>query len=65
MLSQVGSWAGNLMLMHAHDNFPSDVFTVMEAAGASVTIGEYVIHDVVMRCCQLVLLYVSHVIWER
>ncbi|XP_078599022.1 uncharacterized protein LOC144874584 isoform X2 [Branchiostoma floridae x Branchiostoma japonicum] len=35
----VGSWAGNLMMKHAHLEFPSDVFTIMEAAGAKVTIG--------------------------
>ncbi|XP_035690573.1 xanthine dehydrogenase-like isoform X4 [Branchiostoma floridae] len=35
----VGSWAGNLMVKHAHPEFPSDVFTIMEAAGAKVTIG--------------------------
>ena len=39
---KVGTWAGNLMLTHDHDNFPSDVFTMMEAAGATVTIGQYV-----------------------
>ncbi|CAH1231902.1 XDH [Branchiostoma lanceolatum] len=35
----VGSWAGNLMIKHDHPEFPSDVFTIMEAAGAKVTIG--------------------------
>ncbi|KAL5509791.1 hypothetical protein EMCRGX_G005217 [Ephydatia muelleri] len=34
----VGSWAGNLMLTHDHNDFPSDVFTVLEAAGATLTI---------------------------
>ncbi|XP_065883616.1 xanthine dehydrogenase-like isoform X2 [Dysidea avara] len=34
----IGSWAGNLMLTHDHQNFPSDVFTIMEAAGATVTV---------------------------
>lgn len=34
----IGSWAGNLMLTHDHDNFPSDVFTVMAAAGATITV---------------------------
>ncbi len=38
----IGSWAGNLMLTHDHDNFPSDVFTTMAAAGATVTVGMYV-----------------------
>ena len=27
------------MLTHDHDDFPSDVFTVMTAAGATITIG--------------------------
>lgn len=40
MSSQAGSWAGNLMLTHDHDNFPSDVFTMMAAAGAKVTVGK-------------------------
>ncbi|KAI8484808.1 hypothetical protein Bbelb_374050 [Branchiostoma belcheri] len=35
----VGSWAGNLMMKHAFPEFPSDVFTIMEAAGAKVTLG--------------------------
>ena len=35
---QVGTWAGNLMLTHSNDNFPSDVYTIMEAVGAKVTI---------------------------
>jgi len=30
------------MLTHDHQNFPSDVFTIMEAAGASVTVGKVV-----------------------
>jgi xanthine dehydrogenase/oxidase len=36
----IGSWAGNLMLTHDHDNFPSDVFTTMAGVGAKVTIGK-------------------------
>ena len=35
----VGSWAGNLMMAHDHDDFPSDVATIMAGAGAIVTIG--------------------------
>lgn len=27
------------MLTHDHNDFPSDVFTVLEAAGATLTIG--------------------------
>lgn len=35
---QVGTWAGNLMLTHNNSDFPSDVYTIMEAVGAKVTI---------------------------
>jgi len=35
----VGSWAGNLMFTHNNNNFPSDVFTIMTAAGATVDLG--------------------------
>ena len=38
LLFQAGTWAGNLMLTHDNDNFPSDVYTIMEAAGAAITI---------------------------
>ena len=34
----MGTWAGNLMLTHDNDDFPSDVYTIMEAVGAKVTI---------------------------
>ncbi|XP_062519686.1 xanthine dehydrogenase/oxidase-like [Corticium candelabrum] len=34
----VATWAGNLMLTHNHADFPSDVFTIMQAAGASLNI---------------------------
>ena len=37
---QVGTIAGNLMLAHDHPDFPSDVFTIMEAVGATLLIGE-------------------------
>ena len=37
---QVGTWAGNLMLTHDHENFPSDIFTVLAAAGAMLTVGK-------------------------
>ena len=36
----VGTWAGNIMLVHEHNNFPSDVFTTLAGLGATVTIGE-------------------------
>jgi len=37
----VGSWAGNLMLTHNNSNFPSDVFTIMAAAGATLSVCMY------------------------
>ena len=39
----VASWAGNLMLTHNNDNFPSDVFTMMAGVGAKVTIGKKIV----------------------
>ncbi|KAK7111653.1 xanthine dehydrogenase-like [Littorina saxatilis] len=33
-----GSIGGNLYLKHAHPDFPSDVFTMLEAAGATVSL---------------------------
>ncbi|XP_067656035.1 uncharacterized protein [Haliotis asinina] len=35
----LGSWAGNLMLKNLHSEFPSDVFTMFEAVGATLFIG--------------------------
>ena len=37
----VGTWAGNIMMVHEHNNFPSDVFTTLAGLGATVTIGEW------------------------
>ncbi|XP_021379046.1 xanthine dehydrogenase-like [Mizuhopecten yessoensis] len=34
----LGCWAGNLMLKHAHPEFPSDVYCMLEAAGAQLNI---------------------------
>ncbi|KAG1683136.1 Xanthine dehydrogenase [Nymphon striatum] len=34
-----GCWAGNLKMKHDHNEFPSDMFTIMETAGATLTIG--------------------------
>ncbi|KAL9979239.1 hypothetical protein ACROYT_G016871 [Oculina patagonica] len=36
----VGSIAGNLMLTHDHPDFPSDIFTILEAAGTRLIIGD-------------------------
>ena len=32
----MGTLAGNLMLKHAHNDFPSDVFVLLEALGANI-----------------------------
>ena len=37
-IRNVGSWAGNLMIAHAHHDFPSDVFTTLAAAGATLQV---------------------------
>jgi xanthine dehydrogenase/oxidase len=51
----IGSWAGNLMLTHDHDNFPSDVFTMMAGVGAKVTIGKllslFSLVSSTFKCC--------------
>lgn len=36
----VGSWAGNLALCHAHPTFQSDIATIMTAAGASIQLAD-------------------------
>lgn len=35
-------WAGNVMLVHNHTNFPSDVFTIMMGANATLLLGNSV-----------------------
>ena len=42
IILQSGSIAGNLMIKRQHKDFPSDIFTTLEAAGAEVEIfGEF------------------------
>ncbi len=36
----VGSWAGNLALCHAHPTFQSDIATIMTAAGATIQLAD-------------------------
>ena len=38
-IRNAGTLAGNLMLKHAHREFPSDVFLLLETIGAMLTIG--------------------------
>ena len=38
----MGTWAGNVMMVHEHRDFPSDVFTTLAGLGATVTTGQYV-----------------------
>lgn len=35
----VGTWAGNIMLAYNHQDFPSDVFLLLAASQAVLTIG--------------------------
>lgn len=35
---QTGTLAGNLSIKHAHNEFPSDIFTILEGCGAKLTI---------------------------
>lgn len=37
---QAGSWAGNLVLKHRNPSFVSDLFTVLEALQAGITVGK-------------------------
>ncbi|XP_028395681.1 xanthine dehydrogenase-like [Dendronephthya gigantea] len=39
-IKKVGCWAGNLMMIHKHRDFPSDMFIIMCAVGATVVIGK-------------------------
>jgi xanthine dehydrogenase/oxidase len=34
-----GTLAGNLMIKHDHNDFPSDIFLILETAGALLTVG--------------------------
>ncbi|XP_065844418.1 uncharacterized protein [Oscarella lobularis] len=36
----MATWAGNLMLSYYHSDFPSDVMTIMQAAGVSLNIAD-------------------------
>jgi xanthine dehydrogenase/oxidase len=37
-IRNAGCWAGNLMLTHNNPDFPSDIFTIMAATNATLTI---------------------------
>ena len=37
---QLGTVAGNLMLKHMYRDFPSDVYLLLEAIGAEMTLGK-------------------------
>ena len=37
----------NIMMVHEHNNFPSDVFTTLAGLGATVTIGEWLYSEVI------------------
>ena len=60
IIVQIGSWAGNLMLTHDNNNFPSDVYTIMESVGATVTIGKQTNKQTNKYCIPLVLTSFSY-----
>lgn len=41
---QVGTIAGNLSIKHEHPEFPSDMFLILVTVGATLTIGELLLH---------------------
>ena len=38
----LGTWAGNVMMAYAHQDFPSDVFLLLAASQATLTTGKAV-----------------------
>ncbi|BFZ17322.1 hypothetical protein BsWGS_20361 [Bradybaena similaris] len=38
MVRNAGSIGGNLMIKHAHNDFPSDIFTILESLGAKIEV---------------------------
>lgn len=40
LLLQTGTIAGNLMTKHAHNEFPSDLFLMLETVGAQVVVAK-------------------------
>ena len=38
----LGTWAGNVMMTYAHQDFASDVFLLFAASNATLTIGMYI-----------------------
>lgn len=41
-LFQLGTIGGNLMIKHQHNEFPSDIYLLLETVGAQVTISKNV-----------------------
>ncbi|XP_059138916.1 uncharacterized protein LOC131927201 [Physella acuta] len=39
-IRNMSCWAGNLMIKHAHPEFPSDIFTLLETVGATLVIND-------------------------
>jgi len=37
---QAGTLAGNLMMKHAHREFPSDIFLLLETVAAKLRVGQ-------------------------
>ena len=47
----LGTWAGNVMMACAHEDFPSDVLLLLTASQATVTTGNNVLHFVNQLTC--------------
>ncbi|KAJ7381027.1 hypothetical protein OS493_004623 [Desmophyllum pertusum] len=55
----VGSIAGNLMLTHDHPDFPSDIFTILEAAGTRLIIGKTRIDFIIITLTSFCIITLS------
>jgi hypothetical protein len=38
---QIGTIAGNLAMKHEHNEFPSDMYLMLETVGATLNVGEF------------------------
>jgi xanthine dehydrogenase/oxidase len=45
---QTGTIAGNLAMKHEHNEFPSDMYLMLETVGATLNIGEFNYHTLLM-----------------
>ena len=45
-LLKIGSWAGNVMIQHEHNEFPSDICTLLETCNAVIKV-----YDIIADNC--------------